>query len=285
MSEASRDESGPIKHWKQVLVLGVAAFAVPVFIIISVVKLITGGLDADPSAPSMNEELVAARIKPVGEVNLVQTAASGAERSAEEIYKAACAACHDAGLMNSPRTGDKGGWAARIAQGEKTLISHAIAGIRNMPPRGGNPSLSDAEVARAVIWMANQSGASFQETAVAPVAPAAAAPATDPAAAEAATTAPAPSAPASTPAPTAAATSSGEQVYQQACAMCHATGLAGAPKLGDAAAWKPRIAQGTAVLHENAIKGIRAMPAKGGNPSLADAAVAAAVDYMVSAGK
>ena len=93
-----------------------------------------------------------------------------------------------------------------------------------------------------------------------------------------------PVAPAPTAAP-AAATRSGEEVYQLACAMCHGAGLAGAPKLRDAAAWKPRIAQGQAVLHENAIKGIRAMPAKGGNPSLSDAEVSAAVDYMASAAK
>lgn len=67
--------------------------------------------------------------------------------------------------------------------------------------------------------------------------------------------------------------------------MCHGTGIAGAPKLGDAAAWKARIAQGKAVLHQHALKGIRTMPPKGGNPALPDAEVTAAVDYMVSASK
>ncbi len=180
MSEASHDASGPIKNWKQLLVVAVAAFVVPVFIIIAVVSIITGGLNSSPSAPQMSEERIAARIKPVGDVNLVQGEAPAAD-----------------------------------------------------------------------------------------IAPAS----------DAGTGAPAPEA-----APAAAARS-GEQVYQLACAMCHGAGLAGAPKLGDAAAWKPRIAQGLAVLHENAIKGIRAMPAKGGNPSLSDAEVSAAVDYMVSTAK
>jgi len=283
MSEASPEASGPIKNWKQLLVVAVLAFVVPVFIIIAVVKLITGGMNASPSALHMNEERIAARIKPVGEVNLVQATATNAERSGVDIFNAACSACHAAGLMNSPKPGDEAAWAPRIAQGEQTLVSHAINGIRTMPAKGGNPSLSDAEVARAVIWMANQSGANFKEPApAASTAPAAAAPA-------AVMPAPAPAASAATPAPATppavTATRSGEQVYQQACAMCHGAGLAGAPKLGDAAAWKPRLAQGTNVLHDHAIKGIRAMPAKGGNPSLPDAEVSAAVDYMLSAVK
>lgn len=62
----------------------------------------------------------------------------------------------------------------------------------------------------------------------------------------------------------------GEEVYKMACAACHATGAAAAPKFGDAAAWGPRIAQGYETLVKHAIHGIRAMPAKGGNPDLDD---------------
>ncbi len=74
----------------------------------------------------------------------------------------------------------------------------------------------------------------------------------------------------------------GQQVYRQACAFCHDKGAAGAPKLGDAAAWGPRLALGTDALHAAALRGKGAMPAKGGNPSLADADVKAAVDYLVA---
>jgi cytochrome c5 len=77
-----------------------------------------------------------------------------------------------------------------------------------------------------------------------------------------------------------AETLSGEQVYQSACAACHAAGVAGAPKFGDAAMWEPRIAQGNEVLYDHAINGFKAMPAKGGNVSLSDESVTAAVDYM-----
>ncbi|MGH8734382.1 MAG: c-type cytochrome, partial [Burkholderiales bacterium] len=90
--------------------------------------------------------------------------------------------------------------------------------------------------------------------------------------------------PAATKAPVAAARS-GEEVYQQACAMCHAAGLAGAPKTGDKAAWAPRLKEGVARLVETAIKGKGAMPPKAGNPSLSDAEIRAAVDFMVSQSK
>ena len=75
------------------------------------------------------------------------------------------------------------------------------------------------------------------------------------------------------------------ETYTQACQMCHASGIAGSPKFGDKAAWKKRIAQGKSTLYTHALKGFKGMPAKGGNPGLSDAAVKAAVDYMVAASK
>lgn len=76
---------------------------------------------------------------------------------------------------------------------------------------------------------------------------------------------------------------SGEQVYGAVCKTCHDAGLAGAHKLGDKAAWGKVIAQGEKLTFEHAIKGLRAMPAKGGNPDLSDAEVQAAVVHMVNA--
>jgi len=81
----------------------------------------------------------------------------------------------------------------------------------------------------------------------------------------------------------------GETVYNQICMACHAAGVAGAPKLGDKAAWGPRIAQGMDKLYTNSIKGFQGktsvMPPKGGNTALSDADVKAAVDFMVSKAK
>lgn len=88
------------------------------------------------------------------------------------------------------------------------------------------------------------------------------------------------------PTANAAGADKGKAVFDTSCAACHGTGIAGAPKLGDKAAWKDRLAKGNAKLYENAIKGFQGktgfMPPKGGNPALSDADVKAAVDYMVS---
>lgn len=82
---------------------------------------------------------------------------------------------------------------------------------------------------------------------------------------------------------------SGEAVYTANCAACHAAGVAGAPKLGDAATWSQRLAQGDDILYEHAIKGYQGsagyMPAKGGNANLSDDEVKAAVDHMVANSK
>lgn len=79
----------------------------------------------------------------------------------------------------------------------------------------------------------------------------------------------------------------GKATYDSACVVCHAAGVAGAPKFGDKAAWKDRIAQGKDTLYKNALKGFQGkvgfMPAKGGNVTLSDEAVKAAVDHMVAA--
>lgn len=88
---------------------------------------------------------------------------------------------------------------------------------------------------------------------------------------------------------TAHAEGAGENAYKMACFACHGTGAAGAPKFGDKAAWKDRIAKGNDTLYEHAIKGFQGsagfMPAKGGRADLSDADVKAAVDYMVSGSK
>ncbi|MGS0741817.1 c-type cytochrome [Glaciimonas sp. GG7] len=75
----------------------------------------------------------------------------------------------------------------------------------------------------------------------------------------------------------------GEEVYKSTCAACHATGAAGAPKFGDASAWAPRLADGEDKVIGYALHGLRAMPAKGGNPDLDDVEVARAVVFMVNA--
>ena len=78
---------------------------------------------------------------------------------------------------------------------------------------------------------------------------------------------------------------SGDQVYQSSCAACHGAGIMGAPKMGDAGAWSPRVAQGMDVLANHAINGFNAMPAKGGCVACSDDEIKAAIVYMVDGSK
>jgi len=84
------------------------------------------------------------------------------------------------------------------------------------------------------------------------------------------------------PKPDAATLAKGEAVFNQTCQACHAAGVLGAPKLGDSAAWGPRVAKGIDTLHTSALNGFKMMPPRGGNAMLKDPDVQAAVDYMVS---
>jgi cytochrome c5 len=117
------------------------------------------------------------------------------------------------------------------------------------------------------------------------VAPAAQGQAPRVAAAKVAAAAPAGAAPAAPAAAAAGGKPDGKKVYDTACMACHMTGAANAPKLGDKAAWAPRIKTGTEALYASVIKGKGAMPPKGGNAALSDADVKAAVDYLVAGSK
>ena len=167
------EHSTPIQTPQQLIVVVLLAFLVPILSIVMIVQLVTGGLHVETGGGQMSDDAVALRLRPVGEVALAESKTSAGPRTGEEVVKAVCQVCHGAGLLSSPKIGDAAAWKPRIAQGEKALIEHALKGIRAMPPRGGNPDLSDLEVARAVVWMANQGGAKFTEPA-APTAKAAA---------------------------------------------------------------------------------------------------------------
>jgi len=214
-------------------------------------------------------------------------------KSGQDVFKAQCTTCHTPGAAGAPKFGDAAAWGPRIQTGFAALVQSALKGKGAMPPQGGG-DFDDTEVARAVAYMADAAGAKFPEPA-APSAGQAAAPASaavQTAAAPAATPAPAAAAAPAAPAPAAAAApqtaaagaGAGEALFKQTCATCHATGIAGAPKFGDKAAWAPRIAQGIPTLVQNAIKGKNAMPPKGGS-SASDAEIRAAVEYMVNAAK
>jgi cytochrome c5 len=269
--------SSPIKTPKQLIVVVLLAFLVPITVIGLLSQLFTStGRDAHE-----DEQRVLERIKPVGTVVMAEASAPHGSLSGEKVFAQVCKTCHETGLAGAPKAGDKAAWGPRIAEGEKTLVQHAIGGYQGktgvMPPRGGSTDLTDDEVHRAVVYLANLAGAGWKEPA--PTATASAAPATAASAAEA------PPSTASATTTASAGAANGKAVYDETCHVCHATGLAGSPKFGDKAAWAPRIATGIDALHKAAINGLNAMPPRGGNASLSDAQVKAAVDYMVSAAK
>jgi cytochrome c5 len=260
-------------------VVGIVAFVV----IVAKVFGVTDPVEVDEPVAVVAK--LEENIKPVAVVEVAEEV-SGAPvgKSGAEVVKAVCSMCHAAGLMNAPKIGDNGQWAPRIAQGYETLVKHAIEGIRTMPARGGNPALTDDEVASAVVEMANASGAKFTAPTSKAVEASPAAKAAEPEPAKAAEPAKSSDlvAAAAASAPVVAG-KSGEEVYKSACLMCHGAGLMNAPKFGDKAQWGPRITQGYDTLVTHALNGIRMMPAKGGNPALSDAEVAAAVKHMANA--
>ncbi len=198
---------------------------------------------------------------------LLALAAHAQDKGAgKAAFDKTCALCHATGLAGAPKYGNKGEWAERLKAGNAKLYASALKGTANgMPGKGGNLSLSDADVKAAVDYMVAAVGG-----------------AKGPAAAEPAKEAKAePKGAIRTVAPAGGA---GKATYEKTCALCHGTGLAGAPKYGSKADWAPRAKAGQAKLHASALKGTaNGMPAKGGNTALSDADVKAAVDYLLAA--
>lgn len=85
------------------------------------------------------------------------------EKSGQEVYSQTCIVCHHGGLLGAPKMTDSKRWAHLVKEGLDDLVPAALGGLRQMPARGGNPNLSDIEVARAVVWMINQHGAQAAE--------------------------------------------------------------------------------------------------------------------------
>jgi len=161
------EHSSFIKTPQQLIVVILAAFLVPIIGIVLLVQLVTGQPSADPLA--MTPERIAERIKPVSGIEMGAPPAAPGARGGEAIVKATCAACHQAGVAKAPKIGDKSDWATHIGHGLAPLVQSAIKGKGAMPPRGGDATLTDAEMTRAVVFMANSAGANFKE----PAAPAA----------------------------------------------------------------------------------------------------------------
>ena len=178
-------------------------------------------------------------------------AAQRPNRSGEQVVNEVCSACHAEGVRGAPRIGDSQAWAARASQGLTALTDHAIRGIREMPAHGGSAGVSDIEIERAIVFMVNRSGGNWIE-------------------------------PLRRSSPAVART--GEEIVRSQCSSCHLNGANGAPKMGDRAAWIPRLKNGMEAAVASAVHGHGAMPARGGLPDLSTQEIRSAIEYMFDYG-
>lgn len=174
-------------------------------------------------------------------------ATSSPDRSGKEVVESTCIACHGPGKDGAPRVGNTVEWSKHAVQGLNTLTRNAITGIRKMPAHGGQGSLSDLEISRAIAYMLSGGTAADPKT------------------------------PYSSP-----QRWTGEQIVNARCGECHATGKGGAPHIGNLTEWSPRLKSGVENLVKSSIRGHNAMPARGGLDNLSDADMRAAISYMVT---
>jgi cytochrome c5 len=196
----------------------------------------------------MPHQLAAALIFSVAASFTPQTASAQAiERSGKEVVDAVCAKCHQTGAKGAPKIGDNKAWAKLSSRGLTGLTESALKGIRQMPGHGGDLTLSDIEIERAITYMVNQSGGKWTEPAggVTP-----------------------------------AVERRGAQIVQAQCSKCHQSGVNGAPRIGDRDAWIPRLKRGLDLLVRSAINGHGPMPPRGGMTDLTDSEIRGAIIYM-----
>lgn len=170
-------------------------------------------------------------------------------RTGRAVVEATCAKCHVSGVDGAPRIGDTAEWSKRVSNGLAQATGNAIEGIRKMPPHGGDPTLTDLEISRAVAYMVSSGHSADPKEAFGKT-----------------------------------GLRDGETVVSQTCQRCHASGAQGAPKIGDMAAWRPRLQKGFDALVASAVQGHNKMPSRGGAAGLSDAEIRAAVIYMVVQG-
>jgi cytochrome c5 len=165
------DHDSPIRTPKQLIAVIIASFVVPVITIILLVNYVAFDDKAGAGSTGMSPEAVAKRLQPVGSVEIRDISNPAAARTGEQVYQAQCSACHATGVANAPKFGDAAAWGPRLGAGYAGLLNSVLKGKGAMAAQGGG-DFSDYEVARAVVFLANQGGGKLAEPA-APAAPAA----------------------------------------------------------------------------------------------------------------
>lgn len=233
---------------------GLFAPGLAIFLIVMLFLGIQGRMGQDDPAP-VSDQAAQTRVQAFGKSVAVDPNAPRIELTGEQVYTEICSGCHASGALASPKYKEGKDWGPRIAKGYDTLLLHALNGFNKMPARGGEPELSDLEVARGIVFMTNAAGAKFEPTLK------------------------------KEREPSAADLARGKVVYAENCAYCHDTGVTGAQKLNDTKAWAALMKEGRDYLYTAAIKGSFGGPAKGGNDKLSDADTIVAVDYMIDQAK
>jgi cytochrome c5 len=177
------NHEGPIRTPKQLVVAVVASFVVPILVIVMLAVYVTTASKPAAGSDGMSARAIEERIAPVARVRVKDASDVASLKTGEQAFKGQCAACHAAGLAGAPKFGDAEAWAPRVKTGYEALLTSALKGKGAMGAQGGG-DLSEVEIGRAVVYMANAGGASFEEP-KAP-APAGAASAAEPAPAVAA---------------------------------------------------------------------------------------------------
>lgn len=310
----------PKIFWVQ---LALAAFIGVMYLITPAAE--THETNTSEADASTTETTASKNLEPIGAVAVKsdKPETGGAGRSGEEVYNGVCGTCHNTGIANAPKIDDKAAWEPRLANGLQGLIDTATIGRGAMPPKGGDPAITEEELKATILYMTNKVGidlssskkkeketatkesepkkvteqetqkADKSEVTVTPSAPEAP---VAPIAPEVKKEIPAPAEPIAVAVVAQKEVSQpatektvdlelGKKIYSSSCFACHDSGVAGSPKIGDKAAWTSRIATGADALYASAIKGKGVMPPKGGNNSIPDGDVKSAVDYILSMSK
>ncbi len=156
---------GPIRTPQQLIAAVVASFVVPVIIIIMLAHFVD--FEARPGAGSdgLAAQSVAQRIAPVGQVEVKDVTDMKSMKTGEQVYQAQCAACHATGAAGAPKLGDAEAWGPRVKTGFDALLHSAMKGKGSMGAQAGG-DFADMEIARAVVYLANQGGAKMAEPAM-----------------------------------------------------------------------------------------------------------------------
>lgn len=164
-NHAEEEHQAIIKTPKQLITVVVLAFILPVVIILMLANYVTRDVSTAPGSGALTTEAIDARLAPIAGFELVDADAPREMLTGEAIYQQVCAACHDAGIAGAPKFADNAAWAPHIAAGMNQMLQIAINGKGAMPPKGGATHLSDFEIHRAVVYMANAAGGTFEEPA------------------------------------------------------------------------------------------------------------------------